>query len=189
MSRLMEAVRLTPREEADRLWDEAREAMRRGPESFVDLTEALDLGIRAAELYTLLALRPLRHSYPVLITSLLEDSPAEIHVDRDAIHVPRGLEFLDILDLLSEPKLPCISRELHQGWEDPWFSCQRSRDTSKKAVRSPLQEVERDELLLLLACRNRIFRLPPPVVIPVADVVAAFPTLERVVSELRSERT
>jgi len=187
MDELVDTVQLAPRDEADRLWKAAREAFAHGSESFVKLTEALDLGIRAAELYALLKLRPARHSYPATITALLEESPPEIHVDRDAIHVPRALEFLDILDMLSDEGLPCISRKLHRGWEDPWYSCMRSRETSQKAVQGALDQPARDQLLLLLACRNRIFRLPPPVAIPVTKVMEAVPTLERLVESLRSE--
>ncbi len=189
MKDLMGPVQLAPREEADRLWKGACDAFDRGPENFVHLTEALELGIRVAELYALLKLRPVRHSYPATITSLLEESPPEIHVDRDAVHVPRAMEFLDILDMLSDQNLPCISRKLHHGWEDPWYSCQRSRETSQKAVRSTLDETARDQLLLLLACRNRIFRLPPPVAIPVSEVLQAYPTLVRLVESLMPEES
>lgn len=184
MSELPDIVQLAPREEADRLWKGAAEAFERAREDFAKLTECLDLGIRAAEIYAILRLQPVREQYPATIASLLESPSPEIDIERDAIHTPRALRFKDVLDMLSADGLDCVSPGLHHGWEDPRFSCQRSRNRAAERVDVCLDATPRDQLLFLLACRNRIFHVPPPVRIPTFEVIEAFPTLARLVENL-----
>jgi hypothetical protein len=184
MKTLPASIELTAAEEAQRLWKGARDAYSRAPEDVVSLLQALDLGIRAAEVWTTIRLRPVIHKYPATVASLLEESSPDLHIQRDAVHPPRALQFLDVIDVLAAEGLPCTSPKLHHGWEDPRFSCGRARHASREATGISLDEAAVDDLLLLLACRNRIFRLPPPVTIPADRVLAAFRTLESVVRQL-----
>ena len=51
-------------------------------------------------------------------------------------------------------------------------------------IATRLESRARDQLLLLSAYRNRLFRYPPPLAIEPAVVLEAFPTLSRLVCAL-----
>lgn len=174
---------LSPEEEARRLWQGALEAHELSDE-LVPLCESIDLGLRAAEIRVVQLLQPVKDEFPATIASLLEMPHPEVDPRRDAIEVPRALEFLDLVDLLSAESLDCVSPELHRGWEDRRFSCQRSRETAQEAVGVVLDAGRQADFLLLTAYRNRIFRLPPPVQIVPGDIREAFRSLEGLMGEL-----
>ena len=109
----------------------------------------------------------------------------EVDTHRDAISVPNSLQFTDIVDLLSAEELECVSPGMHRGWEDRRFSCRRSRVSAQEAIGVTLDATERDQLLLLSAYRNRIFRYPPPIRVNTQDVLTAFESLERLVGGLK----
>ena len=96
---------------------------------------------------------------------------------RDALAVPRTLEFIQILDLLSEDELSCVSPRLHTGWEDKHYSCLRSRALARETTGVTLGETEREPLLTLAAYWNRIFRAPPPIRVRPREILDAFPAL------------
>lgn len=184
MSPLPNVIDLDLREEARRLWAGARDAAARAPDDLVALCESLDLGIRSAEILVIERLRPHRDQFPATISIQLETPVPEVDVYRDAINVPNVLQFTDIVDLLSQADLECVAPGLHRGWEDRRFSCHRSRATAREAVGVVLPREQREELLLLSAYRNRIFRYPPPIRIVPGDVLAALPSLAGLVERL-----
>ncbi len=110
-----------------------------------------------------------------------------MQVDRDAEHQPHTLQFIHAIDMLSEDGLSCVATDLHRGWEDRRFSCRRSRVSAQEAIGVTIDATERDQLLLLAAYRNRIFRYPPPIQLNTKDILAAFEGLVRFVEGLQSE--
>jgi len=181
---VLEPQTLSPREEADRLWRGAEAELARAGEDLVALCEALDLGIRAAQILATLRIEPVRARLPATIAVLLEPAPPEVDVWRDVVHASRGLRFAEVIDLLSEEALECVSPHLHHGWEDRTASCRRSRRLVHDAARVRLGQAQRDDLMVLAAFRNRIFETPPPVRVEPGRIHAAFPTLRRLVDSL-----
>ena len=78
-------------------------------------------------------------------------------------------------------------REVPQvGHDYTWrYLVTPERVTAAEALGVTLSEEDRNQLLLLAAYRNRIFRSPPPVRVVRGEILAAFPTLNRLVEELR----
>ena len=183
---LQEAVILGPQEEARRLWLGATAGLDQPDPTLVSLCESLDLGLRAAEILVVQRLQPVADRFPATIGMLLEAPAPEIDVHRDAVAVPRSLEFSEALDLLSAPSLDCVGPYLHRGWEDRAFSCRRSRKTAQDQIGIELGAAEREQLLALSAYRNRVFRLPPPVRLVPEEIRSAFPTRVSLVERLRA---
>ncbi|UCD24508.1 MAG: hypothetical protein JSW51_00900 [Gemmatimonadota bacterium] len=185
MTQLPEVIDLSPEEEAKRLWNGALEARKTATEDLISLCAALDLGLRSAEILTIQKLQPIKDHFPATIGVLLDTPNPEVDTHRDAISVPNSLQFTDIVDLLSAEELECVSPGMHRGWEDRRFSCRRSRVSAQEVIGVSLDANERDQLLLLAAYRNRIFRYPPPIKVNTHDVVTAFASLERLVGGLK----
>jgi hypothetical protein len=179
-----DAYVLDAAEEADRLWRGALAALERAHAGFLPLSEALELGIRSAQLYLGLRLLPVANQLPATIQSLLEPPPLEVDPLRDALYLPRSLSFVDGLDMLSAEGLECVAPGLHHGWEDRRFSCSRSRRVAREATGITLDGPTRTALLWLAAYRNRIFQLPPPLRVDSARIVAALPKLTTLVEAL-----
>lgn len=184
MTSLPDTITLGPDEEARRLWSAATAAMKRAGEDLIALCEALDLGLRAAEILLVQRLQPVKARFPATIVAQLETPDAEVDVLRDAISAPKAIAFTDLLDLLSDESLDCVGPRLHRGWEDRRFACARSRKTAHQALGFALTERERSDLLVLSAYRNRIFRHPPPIRIETTRVIEAFPSLNSLVERL-----
>lgn len=176
---------LEPREEARRLWQGGEEARQRAADDLVALCEAVEFGIRSAEILVIERLSPIKDQFPATIAVQLERPALEVDTVEDAITVPNTLGFTEILDLLSREELACVAPGLHRGWEDRRFSCKRSRVTAQEALGVSLTEEERRDLLLLSAYRNRIFRAPPPVRIVPAEILDAFGSLDRLMERIR----
>jgi len=155
VSTLPESIDLGAEEEARRLWDGALEARGRAPGDLVALCECLDLGLRAAEILVVHRLQPVKDRFPATIGVQLELPDAEVDVYRDAVNAPKGIQFTDVIDLLSDEELECVAPRLHRGWEDRRFSCRRSRATANEVLGVSLDETSRDRMLLLAAYRNR----------------------------------
>lgn len=184
MSNLPDVIDLGPDEEAKRLWEVALEARARATSDLVSLCEFLDLGLRAAETLAIKRLQPIKDQFPATIAAQLDTPAPEVDTYRDAINAPNSLQFTDIIDLLSAEELECVSPSMHRGWEDRRFSCRRSRATAQSALGVTLQETDREQLVLLSAYRNRIFRYPPPVRVVTKDVLGACDSLVRLVDGL-----
>jgi hypothetical protein len=189
MSELPEVIDLGPEEEAQRLWRGALDAKKAAPGDLIALCESLDLGLRTAEILAILRLQPMKDQFPATIGVLLDTPMPEVDTYRDAISVPHTLQFTDIVDLLSDEQLECVSPGMHRGWEDRRFSCRRSRVTAQEATGVKLEATHRDQLLLLSAYRNRIFRYPPPIRVNTGEILAAFGSLERLVDGLKAAAT
>lgn len=174
---MREIIEISPLEEADRLWRGAREAFGEAEDHLARLSEAIDLGIRAVEIGVFSKLQPVRDRFPASIAMLLESPAPEVDSEKDALSVPATLTFLDMIDMLSDDRLDCVSRKLHHGWEDRTCACRRARALARETLGIVLDETRRGELLTLEAYRNRIFRAPPPVRIVAAEIFAAFPSL------------
>ncbi len=184
MSQHPETIVLDSAEEAARLWQGALAAFEQAETSLVSLCEALDLGLRAAEILVVERLQPVKEQFPATITLQLQLPVPEVEAYRDAVTVPKSLQITEILDLLAADGLECVAPRLHRGWEDRRFSCARSRQTAREAAGVTLEKQEVDHLLLLAAYRNRLFRYPPPIRIEPAEITAAFPTLRGLVERL-----
>ncbi len=134
MSELPDIIQLEAEEEADRLWQGAVKAQEPASEDFVALCQALDLGLRAAEILVTHRLQPVKDRFPATIGIQLDTPSPEVDPHRDAITVPNSLPFTAILDLLSGEEMECVAPGLHRGWEDRRFSCRRSRVTATEAL-------------------------------------------------------
>ena len=184
MNEMPDIIQLGAEEEAARLWQGAKEAQQTASDDFVSMCEALDLGLRAAEILVTHRLQPVKAQFPATIGIHLDTPSPEVDAHRDAVTVPSSLPFTAVLDLLSGEEMECVAPGLHRGWEDRRFSCRRSRVTAREALGITLDGEEREKLLLLAAYRNRIFRSPPPVRVVRGEIVAAFPALNRLVESL-----
>ena len=184
MSAPTQDVLLTCETEAEGLWERARQAFERGPTGVVDLAEAVDLAVRTVEILMVRCLQGVDDPLPHSVTSLLESPPPDVDPRRDFGRPPHTLQFPDVVDMLSAEHLECVSPELHHGWTDHSALCRKGREIAQKAAGISLDERDRDDLVLIGAYRNRIFRLPPPTTVVPEDIVSAFPTLEKVVRKL-----
>jgi len=185
MSQLPEFLELGSEEEAVRLWRGAEEAQGRASDSLVAMCEALDLGLRAAEILVTHRLQSVKEQFPATIGIQLDTPSPEVDAYRDAVNIPNSLGFTAVLDLLSSEGLECVSPGLHRGWEDRRFSCKRSRVTAQDVLGVTVGGADRDRLLLLSAYRNRLFRSPPPVLVRRDEILGAFPVLNRLMESLR----
>lgn len=181
---LPDTIDLGPEDEARRLWAGAREARTAADADLVPLIEALDLGIRAAEVLVIQQLQAVKDRFPATIGAQLAMPTLEVDAHRDGIHVPKTLQFTDAVDLLSGDELECVSPGMHRGWEDRAFACRRSRAVARAAVGITLTPDEQARLLLLAAYRNRLFRCPPPVRVLPAEIRAGLDALEKLVERL-----
>lgn len=179
-----EMIELGPEEEARRLWSGALEARKAAADDVVSLCESLDLGLHAAEILVIQLLQPIKDQFPATIGLQLEMPTPEVDAHRDGMATPKTLDFTDVIDLLSDEELECVSPGMHRGWEDRRFSCRRSRAAAQGAVGLRLTADEQQQLLLLAAYRNRLFRSPPPVRVVPGEILTAFQSLERLVEGL-----
>ena len=181
---LPDTIDLGPEDEARRLWAGAREARTAADADLVALIEALDLGVRAAEVLVIQRLQAVKDRFPATIGAQLAMPTPEVDAHRDGIHVPKTLQFTDAVDLLSGDELECVSPGMHRGWEDRAFACRRSRAVAREAVGITLTPEEQARLLLLAAYRNRLFRCPPPVRVLPAEIHGGLDALEKLVERL-----
>jgi hypothetical protein len=184
MSRLPDVIDLGLEDEARRMWKGSKQARSAASEELVALFEALDLGLHAAEILVIRRLQPVRPRFPATIGLQLELPTPEVDPHRDGIISPHSLQFHDIVDLLSAEELECVSPGMHRGWEDRRFSCRRSRATAQAEIGVSLDRSDQDDLLLLSAYRNRLFRYPPPVRVVPGEILGAFGALDRLVERL-----
>jgi hypothetical protein len=177
-------ITLGPDDEARRLWSAAQAARARAESDLVALVEAVEFGIRAAEVLAIQRLQPAKERFPATIAAQLATPSDEVEPHRDAIHVPKVLQFIDVIDLLSGEALECVSPGMHRGWEDRAFACRRSRGVARDVIGVTLTAPDQAHLLLLVAYRNRLFRCPPPVRLVTAEIQSALPALVRLVEQL-----
>ncbi len=184
MTELAESIHLGAEDEARRLWAGAVEARQSASTDIVALCESLDLGLHAAEILVIQLLQPVRDEFPATIALQLNLPVPEVDPVRDGIQIPRVLQFNEAIDLLSEEGLECVSPGMHRGWEDRRFSCSRSRATAQGTIGIQLSAEDQEQLLLLAAYRNRLFRCPPPVRVVPGEILSAYGRLEALVEGL-----
>ena len=184
MTQLPDVITLGPEDEAKRLWEGAAQAKESATTDLVSLCESIELGVHAAEILVIQRLLPVKDQFPATIGVQLQVPVPEVDAYRDAVSVPNSLGFTEILDLLRGEDLECVGPRMHRGWEDRRFSCKRARVTVQEVVGVTLTSDERDQLLLLAAYRNRIFRYPPPLQLVPGDILPAFDALSRLVENL-----
>jgi len=175
---------LSPEQEAARLWTGAEAELSAASKDFVALCEALDLGVRAAQILAILRVRPARDKLPATVATLLEQPPPEVDSWRDVVRPPKTLRFAEALDLLSADDLECVTPHLHHGWEDRTWSCRRARKAARDAAGVTLDAAARSQLMVLAAYRNRIFERSPPVRVDPSEILDAFPALRAFVEQL-----
>jgi len=184
MSELPAVIELGSEEEAQRLWIGAAAAFEKASEDLVALCESLDLGLRAAEILVMHKLQEVKGQFPATIQLQLETPAPDVDPHRDAVNIPNTLDFTAVLDLLSADGLECVAPGMHRGWEDRRFACKRSRETATSALGITLDEEQREQLLVLAAYRNRIFRSPPPLNVVPAQIMGAWGALKTLVEGL-----
>ena len=184
MTPLAKVIELGPMDEAMRLWGAAVKAREEAAEDLAALLEAINLGVHAAEIVVIQLLQPVRDALPATIGVQLVPPHADVDAHRDGVNVPTMLVFHDMVDLLSAADLECVSPGMHKGWESRRLSCRRSRSAAQEAIGVTLSASDQDQLLLLAAYRNRLFRYPPPVRLVPGEILPAFQRLERLMDGL-----
>lgn len=184
MTTLPDVIELTAEEEASRLWEGARTAIRSARDELVFLLQGVELGCRAVEVLAAHRLQEVKERFPATIGLLLETPAPEVDPQRDSIPGHSSLDFTDVLDLVSDESLSCVAPGMHRGWEDRRFACRRSRVTAREALGVSLDAAARANLLTLAAYRNRLLRHPPPVRVVTGEITRAFEDLEALVNGL-----
>lgn len=157
--------------------------------SLVELAWCIEAVQRAVYLLAFDAFAEQADSYPVTIQSLLSRPDPELSIDRDALVEPQEvLGFAEVIDMLSHQQLSCVAPRLHRGWQDKKQSCRETRQLSSGAVGTSLDQTERDGLLAGLAIRNRVFVLPPPLTVDVAQAREALAPLLALVKRIAEHR-
>jgi len=124
----------------------------------------LALAVRAVELRIVDRLLPVAGRFPATIQGHLAGSASPAVSVQDAIVDPASaIDLLDLLELLSEPKLSCVAPRLYRGWQDRVQARREARAICAGAVGFTITADERDALLMAVALRNRLLRVPPPV--------------------------
>ena len=159
-----------------------------GSEDPLDIAQALALRIRAALLLGLERIAAVAGEFPATIQALMNVPTANIEAARDALTQPQDyLGFIDLLDLLSDDSLDCVSPRLHRGWQDKAQSCSEARRLSRAAVGFSIDAIHRDSLLLALAIYQRIFCIPPPVQLGPEDARAALKAVDDLIDRIRNQ--
>ena len=153
----------------------------------VDRLTALAIWMRAVEIQVSDRLQPVIHRFPATIQGHFTrpDSPIvgaqDAYLDKGA-----GANMLDILELLGETTLSCISPRLYRGWQDRNQARIDARKITGEVMGFALDAGERDALLAALALRNRVFSVTPPVDVEEAQLEAAVAAVRGLVDRVRS---
>lgn len=155
----------------------------------LEIVQALALRIRAALLLGLERIAAVAGEFPATIQALMSVPAESIEAARDALIQPQDyLGFIDLLDLLSDDSLDCVSPRLHRGWQDKKQSCLDARRLSRGAVGFALDAARRESLLLALAIYQRVFCVPPPVQLVIEDARAALKAVGGLIDRLRNQK-
>lgn len=149
---------------------------------------AVCTSIRIAEIMAIDGLDPVIGQFPATIQERFS-RPRHPEVDvPDAFADPAGyLDFLDILEMLSEESLTCISPRLYRGWQDRVQARRDARRITTGTLGFALSAAERDTLLQALALRNRIQLVPPPLTISMDEIRGLFPALAKLIDQLADD--
>ncbi len=152
----------------------------------VDRLTALAIWMRAVEIQVSDRLQPVIHRFPATIQGHFTrpDSPIvgaqDAYLDKGA-----GANMLDILELLGETTLSCISPRLYRGWQDRNQARIDARKITAEVMGFTLSAADREPLLAALALRNRVFMTPPPVDIEETQLDAAVTAVRGLVARVQ----
>jgi hypothetical protein len=144
----------------------------------VEVAQAIGVGIRVAHLLAYERIKSLRGEFPASIHAMMDLPEERIDSERDAFTEPLDyIDFVDMLDILSDAQLDCISPHLHRGWQDKAQSCRNARRVAKGAVGFSVGFRFRGGLLAAAAIYNRIFGVPAPVRVSLDETRTAFSSI------------
>ena len=153
----------------------------------VDRLTALAVWMRAVEILIADRLQPVIHRFPATIQEHFERPDSPIVGAQDAYRDEgAGAHMLDLLELLGETTLSCISPRLYRGWQDRNQARIDARKITGEVMGFALDAGERDALLGALALRNRVFSVSPPVDVEEAQLEAAVAAVRGLVDRVRS---
>lgn len=148
---------------------------------------ALDLWMRAVEILVADRLQPVIHRFPATIQEHFSHPDSPVVGAQDAYLDPgAGASMLDLLELLGETTLSCISRRLYRGWQDRNQARIDARKITAGQVGFALDAAEREGLLAALALRNRLFLAQPPLDLEQGQLDAAETAVQQLVARLRA---
>ncbi len=140
----------------------------------LDRVAALALWMRAAEILLADRLEPVIPRFPATIQAHFTRPDGPTVGAQDAYLDPAaGAGMLDLLELLGETTLSCISPRLYRGWQDRNQARIDARKLACGQVGFALDSGEREGMLAALALRNRLFLAAPPVDLEEARLVDA----------------
>ncbi len=153
----------------------------------VDQLTALALWMRSVEILVSERLQPVIHRFPATIQGHFARPDTPVVGAQDA-YLERGASasMLDLLELLGETTLSCISPRLYRGWQDRNQARIDARKITGEVMGFALDAGERDALLAALALRNRVFSVTPPVDVEEAQLEAAVAAVRGLVDRVRS---
>lgn len=159
-------------------------------ESAVEVALALAMAVRSAQLLAFQHLAQVKDRFPAPIQAVLARPEAAVSLDRDLQgSTGDSLSFANILDLLSEKDLPCISMGLHRGWQDKRQSCRQARGVTCTAVGFYLNKEERDHLLMASVLLSRTLEMPLPARVDLDELRGAVRRVLALITRLTSEET
>lgn len=153
-------------------------ALEAGAEDLMHLKEALAWGWHASGLLMYKHLRSISADFDQWMQEYLDEGEQPLDVERDARWTEdQRLSFLELLDLLSETKLPLLEPQFYKGWRDKTIRCHTLREEVARLVGGSINAEQRHHLLLLLAVYHRLIRQPGNVMVDVGATLTAFPAL------------
>ncbi|MBW1807450.1 MAG: hypothetical protein JRJ87_04600 [Deltaproteobacteria bacterium] len=175
---------------AGRLLDSLEHLKLAASDDPVEAALAIALAIRIAQLFCYQRLKRIAGQFPATIQTLLRTPKI---LQNSALTDPQEfIEFLDLIDLMSETDLKCIAPRLHRGWQDKVQSCQSARQLTQAELKYTIDADMRKSLLLALEIYNRTYLLPPPITFESQAVKQALASLlvliEKLVPEVDREK-
>ncbi|MHC4605355.1 MAG: hypothetical protein ACYTAF_00275 [Planctomycetota bacterium] len=161
------------REIAEKLLAGADVERLKASDDAVEIARAVGAVMRAAVLLGLERLAGAADEFPASIRGLMRGE------------APDPFGFADLVDLLSDEGLECVSPRLHQGWQDRTQSCRTARAAGRKAAGFGIDAETREALLAGLVLHNRVFRLPPPAQLDAAGARRALSAVFGLVGRLK----
>ncbi len=180
--------RIQSKSAAERLLIGLADSDLKGMTDPVTIGQAVCTAIRVAEMLALHGLDPVVGQYPATIQELFS-RPRHPELDvSDAFIDPAGyLDFLDLLEMLSDESLSCISPRLYRGWQDRIQARRDARRITTETLGITLSADERDSLLPALALRNRLQIVPLPLAVSADEIRALFPPLAKLIDQLADD--
>ncbi len=150
-----------------------------------ELSDALGMAIRAAHVLGHEHLMQVAQELPASVQSMMELPEPSLDAGRDAFVEPLDyIDFVDILDVISDENLDCVAPHLHRGWQDKKESCRNARRATKGSVGFSIGFRFRESLLQAAAIYNRVFLVPAPVELEINEVKTALSSVLELIENL-----